>query len=171
MPARKSAPSVPRYDNFRPRSKAASRVGASNRRQDTTPEILLRTALRAHGVRFRSNVKTLPGCPDLILVRERIAVFCDGDFWHGRHWSKRKPKLLAGWNAEYWVAKIERNRARDRSVARTLRRLGWRVLRVWESNVRRDPERAAARIAARAAGRTHREGGSVRTSVRPRRTG
>src|SRR5262245_59526580 len=109
MPARMCATAVPRYDSYRPRSTAASRVGASNRRQDTTPEILLRAALRACGVRYRSNVKTLPGCPDLILTHDRIAVFCDGDFWHGRDWSTRKRKLLTGWNAEYWVAKIERN--------------------------------------------------------------
>jgi DNA mismatch endonuclease (patch repair protein) len=146
MPAKKNAVLVPRYENYRPRSAETSRVGASNRRQDTTPEILLRTALRTCGVRYRSNVKTLPGCPDVILVRDRIAVFCDGDFWHGRNWSKRKPKLLSGWNAEYWVAKIERNRARDRRVTDALRRLGWRVIRVWEGDVRRDPARVAAGI-------------------------
>lgn len=146
MPAKKKALSVPRYENYRPRTTEASRVGASNRRQDTTPEILLRTALRSFGVRFRSNAKMLPGCPDLILPRERITVFCDGDFWHGRHWPERKRKLLGGWNAEYWVAKIERNRARDRSVNRALRRLGWRVIRVWEGDVKRNPTKAAAKI-------------------------
>lgn len=146
MPTRKNASSVPRYENFRPRSSEASRVGTGNRRQDTTPEILLRAALRASGARFRSNIKTLPGCPDLVLAPERIAVFCDGDFWHGRHWRKRKQRLVAGWNAEYWVAKLERNRARDREVNRMLRRIGWRVIRVWESDVRRDPLIVAARI-------------------------
>jgi DNA mismatch endonuclease (patch repair protein) len=137
---------VPRYDGFRPRGAAASRVGAGNRRQDTTPEILLRKALRAVGIRYRSNVKRLPGCPDLILNKYRVAVFCDGDFWHGREWSKRKTKLLAGWNAEYWVAKIQQNRARDREVTGALRVLGWRVVRVWESDLRRDPLRVAAKI-------------------------
>jgi DNA mismatch endonuclease, patch repair protein len=146
MPARKIALTVPRYENYRPRSEEASRVGTGNRRQDTTPEILLRAALRAAGVRYRSNVKTLPGCPDLVLVRNRIAVFCDGDFWHGRHWAKRKTQLLAGWNSTYWVAKIARNRERDRVVTRALRERGWHVIRVWESEVRRNPERAAAKI-------------------------
>src|SRR5438034_3920050 len=98
MPAKIDVVSVPRYENYRPRSPQASRVGAGNRRQDTTPEILLRTTLRAFGVRFRSNVKTLPGCPDFILKHYRIAVFCDGDFWHGRRWAKRKGRLLAGWH-------------------------------------------------------------------------
>lgn len=146
MPAKKNIVSVPRYESFHPRSAEASRVGASNRRQDTTPEILLRSALRASRVRYRSNVKALPGCPDLVLIEHRIAVFCDGDFWHGRHWAQRRSKLLAGWNAPYWVAKIERNRQRDRSVTRALQSLGWRVARVWEGDVRRDPLRAAAKI-------------------------
>ena len=150
MPTRKSVPSAPRYERFRPRSSEASRVGAGNRRQDTTPELLLRAALRSAGVRFRSNVKTLPGCPDFILANDRVAVFCDGDFWHGRQWSRRKRKLLAGWNADYWVAKIERNRARDRSVTRTLRRLGWKVVRLWEGDVRRNPSQAAAKVVAAA---------------------
>jgi DNA mismatch endonuclease (patch repair protein) len=91
-------------------------------------------------------MKTLPGCPDLIVVQDRIAVFCDGDFWHGRNWSARKRKLHTGWNASYWVAKIERNRARDREVNRALRRMGWRVVRVWESDIRRNPMGAVTRI-------------------------
>ena len=90
MPARKIALTVPRYENYRPRSAEASRVGTGNRRQDTTPEILLRAALRAAGVRYRFNVKTLPGCPDLVIARHGRCGFCDGDFWHGRHWSKQE---------------------------------------------------------------------------------
>lgn len=138
---------MPRYERFRPRNPAASRVGAGNRRQDTTPEILLRRALWAAGIRFRLHAAALPGRPDLVIVRHRLAVFCDGDFWHGRHWASRKRKLAAGWNASYWVAKIERNRQRDRRVARTLRALGWTVIRVWESDVRKHPERVAQTIA------------------------
>ena len=130
---------MPRYENYRPRSAKASRVGASNRRQDTTPEILLRKALRAAGVRYRLHPPALTGRPDLVIARHRVVVFCDGDFWHGRKWSKRKGKLAEGWNASYWVAKIERNRQRDRQVTRVLRALGWTVVRVWESDVRRDP--------------------------------
>jgi DNA mismatch endonuclease (patch repair protein) len=88
----------------------------------------------------------LPGRPDLVVRRFRIAVFCDGDFWHGRNWSNRKRKLATGWNARYWVAKIQRNRERDRRTTALLRRLGWHVVRVWESEVRRNPNRAAAKI-------------------------
>lgn len=73
-------------------------------------------------------------------------MFCDGDFWHGRNWLQRKRRLAAGWNAAYWVAKIERNRVRDRTVTIALRRLGWRVIRVWEGDVQRDPQRIAAKV-------------------------
>ena len=146
MPTKKTALSVPRYDNFRPRSLQASRVGASNRRQDTTPEILLRKALWTAGVRYRLHSPALIGRPDLVIARHRVVVFCDGDFWHGRKWAKRKGKLAEGWNASYWVAKIERNRQRDRQVTRLLRGLGWTVVRVWESDVRRDPVGAASKI-------------------------
>jgi DNA mismatch endonuclease (patch repair protein) len=146
MPAKTHIASVPRYENFRPRDGSASRVGVGNRRQNTTPEILLRAALRALGCRYRSNVKTLPGCPDLVLIEHRFAVFCDGDFWHGRRWLQRRAKLASGWNATYWVAKIARNRQRDRTINRQLRNLGWNVLRVWESDVRRDPVRVAQKI-------------------------
>lgn len=144
--AKKNPVAVPRYENYLPRSAETSRVGASNRRQDTTPEILLRSALRTKRVRYRSNVKTLPGCPDLVLAQHRIALFCDGDFWHGRNWPMRKSKLGAGWNAAYWIAKIERNRQRDREVTRALTQMGWRVIRVWESDVRANPERVTRRI-------------------------
>ena len=146
MPAKKEKTSVPRYELFCPRSAAASRVGAGNRRQDTTPEILLRKALWADGFRYRLHPRTLPGRPDLIISSCSVAIFCDGDFWHGRDWQNRKKKLADGWNAEYWVAKIERNRARDRVVTSALRRLGWRVIRVWEGEVRRDPARVATKI-------------------------
>ena len=139
---------MPRYENYRPRSAKTSRVGASNRRQNTTPEILLRKALWAAGVRYRLHPPALTGRPDLVIARNRVVVFCDGDFWHGRQWSKWKAKLAEGWNAPYWVAKIERNRQRDRQVARVLRSLGWTVVRLWESDVRRDPAVAASKILA-----------------------
>ena len=114
------------------------------------------------GCRYRSNVKRLPGCPDLVLAECRLAVFCDGDFWHGRRWRQRRAKLASGWNAEYWVAKIGRNRQRDRLVNRQLRGLGWNVIRVWESDVRRNPARVAQRILDRAHATAVRGGPSVR---------
>src|SRR5688572_19254855 len=114
MPARKKSASMPKFKGLIPRSAATSRVGAANRKTNTAPEILLRKTLFASGLRFRLHATDLPGCPDLVIRRLKIAVFCDGDFWHGRRWPSRKSKLVAGWNAAYWVAKIERNRERDR---------------------------------------------------------
>jgi DNA mismatch endonuclease (patch repair protein) len=146
MPAKKEKSSVPRYEGFRPRDVAASKVGAGNRRQNTTPEMLLRKALWRRGHRYRVQSSKLPGRPDIVLARYRVIVFCDGDFWHGRNWRQRKKKLSGGWNAEYWVAKIGRNRTRDRVVNRTLRMIGWRVIRVWESDVKRDPDQVAEKI-------------------------
>jgi DNA mismatch endonuclease, patch repair protein len=146
MAARKKSASIPKFKGLAPRSAATSRVGAANRKTNTAPEILLRKTLFASGLRFRLHATDLPGCPDLVIRRRKIAVFCDGDFWHGRDWQNRKKKLADGWNAEYWVAKIERNRRRDRQVTRLLRGLGWAVVRVWESDVRRDPVCAASTI-------------------------
>lgn len=137
---------VPRYDRFQPRSTQASRVGSSNRRQDTTPEILLRKALRAMKVRYRANVKSLPGCPDFVFAKHRLVLFCDGDFWHGRQWRRRKARLASGWNADYWIAKIARNRQRDQEIDRALRQTGWHVIRVWESDVKRSPDKIARRV-------------------------
>lgn len=145
MTARKLA-LTPRFTGLAARSAATSRVGVANRKTNTEPEIMLRRAMSSSGVRFRLHAKDLPGCPDLVVRGRKIAVFCDGDFWHGRRWWTRKSQLAAGWNASYWVAKIERNRRRDRKVTRDLRASGWLVIRVWEGDVRRDPTRVAARI-------------------------
>jgi DNA mismatch endonuclease (patch repair protein) len=78
------------------------------------------------------------GSPDLVFPRYKIAVFCDGDFWHGKNWESRRPKLLQGWNGSYWVAKIEKNMDRDMIVSETLSEQGWLVLRFWESDLRRN---------------------------------
>jgi DNA mismatch endonuclease (patch repair protein) len=92
----------------------------------------------------------LPGKPDIVFVRQRLAIFCDGDFWHGRKWSKDRIRLHAGPNASYWVEKIKGNIARDKRRNRELKQLGWKVLRVWESDIRKDPELVAKRTIAAA---------------------
>lgn len=141
---------APSFRGLRSTSDAASRVGRGNKKRGTRPEMLLRKALWRMGYRYRLHNTTLPGTPDIVFPRQKVAVFCDGDFWHGRRWAERKSKLAEGANASYWVAKIQRNRSRDREVSRALRQLGWNVVRIWESDVRRDPERAARRVAQRA---------------------
>jgi len=107
---------------------------------------MLRSALHRAGLRFRLHRRGLPGTPDMVLPRHRIAVFADGDFWHGR---LGIPKS----NQAYWRAKFRANRARDRRADRQLAASGWRVARVWESDISADPAACAARILS-LAGRT-----------------
>jgi DNA mismatch endonuclease (patch repair protein) len=90
--------------------------------------------------RFRKNVASLPGRPDVVFPRVHLAVFCDGDFWHGKDWSVRRATLAQGTNAPYWIAKIEANRARDRRHTAALRADGWIVLRFWESAIHATPD-------------------------------
>jgi DNA mismatch endonuclease, patch repair protein len=136
------------FRGLRPSTPAASRTGRGNRRSRTKPEVLLCAALRQVGLRPRSNDRSLPGCPDFTFRAEKVAVFCDGDFWHGRNWRRRRVKLSQGANAGYWVAKISGNRARDRRLVLSLRHRGWQVVRVWESDVLADALKIARRIAA-----------------------
>ncbi len=89
-------------------------------------------------------MKSLPGRPDVVFTRQKVAVFVDGDFWHGHDLSARLAKLASGHNAPYWVAKITANVERDQRVSETLRSRGWLVVRLWESRVRGDPQAAAA---------------------------
>lgn len=77
------------------------------------------------------------GRPDFVFRFARLVVFVDGDFWHGRRFQERRQRLQRGHNASYWIAKIASNKARDRRVTATLRREGWLVIRLWESDVRR----------------------------------
>lgn len=92
------------------------------------------------------NFKGLPGTPDLVFSRQRVVVFVDGDFWHGRDWDRRKVRLQVGMNAAYWLSKIAYNRERDNRNDTQLADLGWKVVRLWETDVLRDPEGAASGI-------------------------
>jgi DNA mismatch endonuclease (patch repair protein) len=135
-----------RFTGFKSSSKMSSWIKSRNYGSDTRHERLLRSALWRRGLRFRKNVKELPGTPDVVFPRSKVAIFCDGDFWHGRRWSSRKAKLRSGSNASYWLAKIEENRRRDARVGAKLRRLGWHVIRVWETNVLCQADSIAATI-------------------------
>lgn len=140
-----------RYDRLKPASKAASTAArGASKKKDTGPELELRKALRQAGLRsYRVDVATLRGRPDVVFTRERVAVFCDGDFWHGRNLDARIAKLQQGHNAPYWVAKIRGNVARDRSVDAELEEDGWDVLRFWETDVRRDATSVAKAVVER----------------------
>lgn len=138
-------PPAPRFDGRQPASETASRTKRATPRRNTRPELLLRKALWRHGLKYRLK-SSLPGKPDVVFPKYRVAVFCDGDFWHGRDWSARRAKLARGTNAEYWIAKIEANRQRDTRTNGRLREMGWTVLRFWETDILADPEVVALQV-------------------------
>src|SRR5438874_6245799 len=120
-----------------------SRVMARIRSRNTTPELALRRALFAQGVRgWRCHAKRLPGKPDLAFTRWRIAVFVDGCFWHGH------PDFFTpGKSGAYWDAKIERTKERDRLANEALIAAGWRVLRFWDFEVENGVGSCAEQVA------------------------
>ncbi len=109
-----------------------SRVKSSN----SDIEQMLRKALWRHGVRYRKNVRSIYGCPDIACKKKKIAVFCDSEFWHGFDWENRKADFKS--NQAFWIAKIERNIERDKEVTQALLERGWLVLRYWDSDVKKD---------------------------------
>ena len=137
---------VPSYQGLQPSSPAASRAKQANGRRDTAPELLLRRALWHMGLRFRKNVENLTGKPDIVFPITKVAVFCDGDFWHGRNWSTLQAKLEQGTNPQYWIAKIKSNMDRDNRNTVMLEELGWMVIRLWETDIKKDPVSAASLI-------------------------
>jgi DNA mismatch endonuclease (patch repair protein) len=139
---------VPRFSMFKPSSETASRIKQRSGSHDTKVEVLLRKELWRRGLRYRLHAVDLPGKPDIVFRSARVAVFCDGDFWHGRRWPQRLEKLARGSNAEYWTAKIAANVSRDRRNTRLLRAAGWRVIRLWEIDVLQDIGRAAGKVEA-----------------------
>lgn len=119
--------------------------------KDTAPEMTLRRALWRRGLRYRVHAADLPGKPDIVFRGDKVAVFVDGDFWHGNQWRLRGKASLADQmgtvhNTTYWTEKIERNMARDRRNDAALRRMGWKVIRIWESALKRSAARSAARV-------------------------
>lgn len=96
-------------------------------------ETILARAMWARGYRYRKNSRTVPGKPDISIKRLKIAIFVDGEFWHGKDWETRKTWLKS--NQDFWLAKIERNMRRDLEVNNHLEELGWNVLRFWGEDV------------------------------------
>jgi DNA mismatch endonuclease (patch repair protein) len=119
-----------------------SRVMSRIRGKDTTPERYLDALLAASGLDYRRHDSTLPGCPDFVFPHARVAVFIDGDFWHGWRFPQWRHKLQGRWRD-----KISANRARDRRNFRRLGRHGWRVIRLWEHQVEADILECVVRIA------------------------
>jgi DNA mismatch endonuclease (patch repair protein) len=123
--------------------------------RDTSPELALRKALHRRGLRYRIHPGKVAGRPDIVNRRRRIAVFVDGDFWHGNpaDWKRRgfdsMEDQFRSAKRERWVAKLRRNIERDREVTELLQSEGWTVLRFWESEVRDNLEAVVDRVTAR----------------------
>ena len=124
---RKSPPTVDEK-----RSYNMSRVKS----KDTKIEVSLRKALWKAGIRYRKNYKKIPGSPDIAITKHRIAIFCDGEFWHGKDWLTKKGSIKS--NSEFWTEKIERNMKRDSETDRALNSIGWTVMRFWGADIQKN---------------------------------
>jgi DNA mismatch endonuclease (patch repair protein) len=109
-------------------------------------ESVLAKILWHRGVRYRLNYRALAGSPDIAITKHKVAVFIDGEFWHGQDWENRKPRLKR--NREYWIEKIEENMARDKRNDATLTDAGWSVIRFWEKEIIKDADACANAVIA-----------------------
>ncbi len=109
-----------------------------NRSKDTSIELLLRKALWHKGYRYRKNYKKLPGSPDIALTKQKVAIFCDSEFFHGKNWNEKKRKMQKGSNPDFWISKIERNMQRDHENDLKLQFLGWTVIHFWGDEITKD---------------------------------
>ena len=126
-----------------------SRMMAAVKNKDSKAELMLRKRLWAVGLRYRKHHPGLVGRPDIVFPGAQVAVFVDGDFWHGNAWRLRGLASLADLfpnRTDWWVHKIERNMQRDREVTDALTEAGWVVARVWESRVLREVDVVAAEV-------------------------
>lgn len=117
-------------------TKKRSKIMSKIRGKNTKPELLFRKALWEKGVRYRVDNKKLPGKPDVSIQKYKLAIFIDGEFWHGYNWDERKDKIKS--NRGFWVPKIERNMQRDREVNRQLNTMGYTVFRFWEKEIKNE---------------------------------
>jgi len=126
-------------DNLTPeqRSHCMSRIKG----KDTGLERIVRSELHRRGLRFRKHVKELPGKPDIVFSRAKVTVFVDGDFWHGYRFPAWQHKV-----SDFWKKKIGKNRERDTKNFRKLRAMGWRVIRLWQHEIKQDVKRSVSRI-------------------------
>lgn len=115
-------------------TKKRSKIMARIRGKNTKPELLFRKALWKRGIRYRVDSKKLPGKPDVSIQKYKLAIFIDGEFWHGYNWPERKKSIKS--NRGFWIPKIERNMQRDSEVNHQLMEMGFTVFRFWEKEIR-----------------------------------
>ena len=116
----------------------------SNKSKGTKPELVLAKAMWAVGLRYRKNSGSIFGKPDFSFKKYKVAVFVDGEFWHGKDWEQRKAEIKG--NREFWIAKIERNIRRDMEVTGRLKAEGWTVLRFWSNDVVKNTTYCAEKV-------------------------
>lgn len=116
----------------------------SNKSKDTKPELMLRKELWSRGMRYRKNYKALPGKPDMVFLRAKLAVFVDGKMWHGYDWEHQKNDFKS--NRDFWIPKIERNIERDLKVNQILNEQGWQVVRFWDFEIKKNVVACADKI-------------------------
>lgn len=109
--------------------------------KDSDIELLLRKELWNRGLRYRKNVTSIIGKPDIVFIGKKVAVFCDSEFWHGYNWEDRKNDIKS--NQDFWIKKIERNMERDIEVTKALEETGWKVLRFWGKEIKNNPAQCA----------------------------
>ena len=122
--------------------KKRSEIMSKIRARNTKAEVLVFRELRKRGVYFQKHYKKAQGNPDVALPRKKKAVFIDGDFWHGYKFFKQKQRLPK----KYWLAKIKGNIKRDKIATAKLKKEGWKILRVWEHEVIKEPTKAVKKI-------------------------
>lgn len=117
---------------------------ASSKSKGTKPELLLAKHLWGLGLRYRKNDKSIFGTPDLSFKKYKIAIFIDGEFWHGKDWDIRKYDIKS--NKDFWISKIEHNMQRDKTVNEYLISEGWTIFRFWGKDVLKNPEKFSLEI-------------------------
>ena len=120
-------------DNLKPEQRRLNMQRIKSK--DTRAEVILRKALWQKGYRYRKNYDKLPGTPAIALTKYKIAIFCDGEFFHGKDWASQKLKVLKSNNSDYWISKRERNMERDRENEQALIVMGWTVIRFWSKDI------------------------------------
>lgn len=129
-------PRLPAMDNLTPAARSA--VMGRIRGRDTTPELQVRKLLHAQGYRYRTHVASLPGRPDLVFSRRRVVIFVHGCFWHQHPGCPRA--RVPSTRTEFWRTKLVANRERDARVVEGLTAAGWRVLVVWQCEIKQNPD-------------------------------
>ncbi len=110
------------------------------RSKNTEIECILRKALWKKGYKYRKHYTKIPGKPDIVLTKYKIAIFCDGEFFHGKDWEIQRKRIENSNNSDYWIMKIERNINRDEDINRRLKAMGWVVLRFWGKDIKNNTE-------------------------------